>query len=48
MDSTYESITNLLDDRQLEAQDLFIEEFTSDPVKSDPHALVINVYVPVK
>jgi effector-binding domain-containing protein len=48
MDSTYESITNFLDDRQLEAQDLFIEEFTSDPVKSDPSSLVINVFVPVK
>ena len=48
MDSTYEAITNFLDDRQLEAQDLFIEEFTSDPAKSDPNALVVNVYVPVK
>jgi len=48
MDTTYEAITNYLDDRQLEAQDLFIEEYTSDPAKSDPNALVINVYVPVK
>lgn len=48
MDTTYEAITNYLDDRQLEAQDLFIEEFVSDPVKSDPNALVVNVYVPVK
>ena len=48
MDTTYEAITNYLDDRNLEAQDLFIEEFTSDPVKSDPNSLVVNVYVPVK
>jgi effector-binding domain-containing protein len=48
MDSTYEAITNYLDDKQLDAKDLFIEEYTSDPVKSDPSNLVINVYVPVK
>jgi effector-binding domain-containing protein len=48
MDSTYEAITNYLDDKQLDAKDLFIEEYTSDPVKSDPKNLVINVYVPVK
>lgn len=48
MDSTYEAITNYLDDRRLEAQELFIEEYASDPVKSDPNNLVINVFVPVK
>jgi effector-binding domain-containing protein len=48
MDSTYEAITNYLDDKQLDAKDLFIEEYVSDPVKSDPKKLVINVYVPVK
>jgi len=48
MDSTYEAITNYLDDKQLEAQDLFIEEYATDPVKTDPNKLVVNVYVPVK
>ena len=48
MDSTYEAITNYLDDKQLDAKDLFIEEYTTNPVKSDPKNLVINVYVPVK
>ena len=48
MDSTYEAITNYLDEKQLDAKDLFIEEYTTDPVKSDPNKLVINVYVPVK
>jgi effector-binding domain-containing protein len=48
MDSTYEAITNYLDDKQLEAKDLFIEEYTTDPVKTDPNNLVINVFVPVK
>lgn len=48
MDTTYEAITNYLDDKQLEAKDLFIEEYTTDPVKSDPDKLVVNVFVPVK
>lgn len=48
MDSTYEAITNYLDEKQLDAKDLFIEEYASDPVKADPKSLLINVYVPVK
>jgi effector-binding domain-containing protein len=48
MDTTYEAITNYLDDKQLEAKDLFIEEYTTDPVKTDPGKLVVNVFVPVK
>ena len=48
MDSTYEAITNYLDDKQLEVKDVFIEEYTTDPVKSDPNKLVVNVFVPVK
>ena len=48
MDTTYEAITNYLDDKQLEAKDLFIEEYATDPLKTDPGKLVVNVYVPVK
>jgi len=48
MDSTYEAITNYLDDKQLEAKDLFIEEYATDPVKADPDKLVVYVFVPVK
>ncbi|HEY6024411.1 MAG TPA: GyrI-like domain-containing protein [Pseudolabrys sp.] len=48
MDTTYEAITNYLDDKQLEAKDLFIEEYAIDPVKADPGKLVVNVFVPVK
>jgi effector-binding domain-containing protein len=48
MDSTYEAITNYLDDKGLEAKDLFIEEYTSDPVTTPQDKLVINVFVPVK
>ncbi len=48
MDSTYEAITNYLDDKQLEAKDLFIEEYATDPVKTAADKLVVNVFVPVK
>jgi effector-binding domain-containing protein len=48
MDSTYEAITNYLDDRHLEAKDVFIEEYASDPVKANADDLVVNVFVPLK
>ena len=48
MDTTYEAITNFLDEKQLEAKDLFIEEYVGDPVKANEDKLVVNVYVPVK
>jgi effector-binding domain-containing protein len=48
MDSTYEAITNYLDDKHLEAQGLFIEEYVTDPVKTDADRLVVNVFVPLK
>jgi effector-binding domain-containing protein len=48
MDSTYEAITNYLDDKQLEAKDLFIEEYVSDPTAADQKNLVVNVLVPIK
>ncbi len=48
MDSTYEAITNHLDEKGLEAKDLFIEEYASDPVTTPQDKLVVNVFVPVK
>lgn len=48
MDTTYEAITNYLDSKQLEAEDLFLEEYVTDPLKTPEDQLVINVYVPVK
>ena len=48
MDSTYEAITNYLDDKRLEAKDLFIEEYVTDPVKTSAENLVVNVFVPIK
>jgi effector-binding domain-containing protein len=48
MDNTYEAITNYLDDKKLEAKDTFIEEYITDPLKTEEDKLVINVYVPLK
>jgi len=48
MDNTYEAITNHLDDKRLEAKDLFIEEYVTDPLKTAEDKLVINVFVPLK
>ena len=48
MDSTYEAITNYLDEKQLEAKDLFIEQYMKDPVSTPEDDLVIEVYVPLK
>ena len=48
MDTTYEAITNYLDEKQLEAKDLFIEEYVTDPVTTPEDKLIINIYVPIK
>lgn len=48
MDNTYEAITNHLDDKKLEAKDTFIEEYVTDPLKTEEDKLVINVFVPLK
>lgn len=48
MDNTYEAITNHLDDKKLEAKDTFIEEYVTDPLKTQEDKLVINVFVPLK
>jgi len=48
MNTTYEALTNYIEDKGLEARDLFVEEYLTDPVKTDPNALVVNVFVPIK
>lgn len=48
MDTTYEAITNYLDEKQLDAKDLFIEEYRTDPVTTPEDKLVIDVYVPIR
>jgi effector-binding domain-containing protein len=48
LDNTYEAITNYLDDQRLEAKDMFIEEYETDPATTDAKKLVIHVYVLIK
>jgi effector-binding domain-containing protein len=48
LDNTYEAITNYLDDKRIEAQDLFVEEYVTDPTTADANKLVVNVYVLTK
>ena len=48
LDNTYEAITNYLDDKRLEAKDMFIEEYVTDPATADAKKLVVNVYVLIK
>jgi effector-binding domain-containing protein len=48
MDSTYEAITNYLDDKGIDAKDSFIEEYTGGPLKPADDNLLVSVFVPVK
>jgi effector-binding domain-containing protein len=48
LDSTYEAITDYLDDKGLDAKDVFIEEYASSPLQAGDDKLVVNVFVPVK
>ena len=48
MDNAYEAITNHLDERRLEARDLFIEEYRTDLLKTPEEQLVIDIYVLLK
>jgi len=48
LDNTYEAITNYLDEKRLEAKDLFIEQYVTDPLSTSEENLVINVFVPIK
>jgi effector-binding domain-containing protein len=48
LDNTYEAITNYLDEKRLEAKDLFIEQYVTDPLSTDEEHLVVNVLVLIK
>jgi effector-binding domain-containing protein len=48
MDTTYDAITNFLDEKQLDAKGLFIEQYVTDPVTTPQEKLVVEVFVPVK
>jgi effector-binding domain-containing protein len=48
MDTTYEAITDHLEERKLEAKELFIEQYMKDPVTTPDDELVIEIFVPLK
>jgi effector-binding domain-containing protein len=48
LDNTYEAITNYLDEKRLEAKDMFIEQYVTDPLSTGEDKLVVNVFVLVK
>lgn len=48
LDNTYEAITNYLDEKRLEAKDMFIEEYVTDPLSTKEDDLVVNVFVLIK
>ena len=48
IDATYEAITAYLDEKGLEAQNLFIEEYLTVPKTADDAAMEVDIYVFVK
>lgn len=48
MDSTYELISNFIDSKKIDAEDLSIEEYVTDPVTTKPEEIMINIYMPLK
>lgn len=47
LDSTYETITDYLDEKRLDAKEM-IEEYVTDPLTAGAGKLVVNVYVLIK
>jgi effector-binding domain-containing protein len=48
LDNTYEAITNYLEEKRLEARDLFIEQYETDPATADGKKLTVDVLVLLK
>jgi effector-binding domain-containing protein len=46
--STYDAITHYLDEKQIEAQEVLVEEYPTDLSTTPEDKLVINIYIPVK
>ncbi len=47
MENSYEAFSNYINEKKLNAQDLFIEEYVTDPLKTSEDKLIINVFVPL-
>jgi effector-binding domain-containing protein len=48
MDTTFELITNYLDEKQLKVRDVFVEQYIKDPITTPQDDLVIELYIPLK
>ncbi len=48
MDATYDLIADFLESKHIEAEELYVEEYVSDPLATKPDELVIAIYVPLK
>ena len=48
IDATYDAITAYLDDKGIDAQDTFIEEYANDVKDPDDPTLQVNIYVMLK
>ena len=48
LDAAYDAITHYLDERKLEARDLYIEQYNTDLLSTPEDSLVIEVLVPIK
>ena len=48
MDSTYEAVTNYLDEKEIDSKDMFIEEYVTDILKTPPDNLVVDIFVPIE
>ena len=48
IDGTYDAITAYLDEKGIDAQDFFIEEYMNDVKDPDDPALQVNIYVLLK
>lgn len=48
MDNTYELIANYLDEKNVEQNELYIEQYRSDLLTASPEALEIDILVPVQ
>jgi effector-binding domain-containing protein len=48
IDATYEAITAYLDEKNIEAQNMFIEEYLTEPKSSEDASLEVDIYVFIK
>jgi effector-binding domain-containing protein len=48
IDATYDAITAYLDEKGIDAQDSFVEEYANDVKEADDPALQVNIYVLLK